>query len=231
MEKQLELDLWVSLDVAVQFPETADLRSLCNALEQTLGDRSIAEQLSLAGEVLMQVSEVYAAKAERLITRWEQRHNPKEPIVDLGNCIDLFVQSLSIDVTELFEEPESVVYPVNRKARGEGSIVAEVDKEVLLNWVDQIQPLNEMEMADQIIDLAHGEDVEEWARAIDRFLKQCRENIRLLELQKGVGLSIVELWLGLLLGGFALEQQGEFYSSQDLWIIDRDETRADVSMT
>jgi len=230
--RQLELDLWESLDVASQFPETADLRSLCNALEETLGGQSIAAQLTLAGDVLMQCSEVYAAKADLLISRWERRHSPMEPIVDLDNCIDLFVQSLSLDLTELFDEPELVNYPANRKPRGgrdEGSIVAEVEKEILLNWVDQMQPLNETQMADQIIDLAHGENVEEWSRAINRFLKQVRADIRLLELQEGVGMAIVELWLGLLLGGFALEQQGEFYSSQDLWIIDRDEVTSNAS--
>jgi hypothetical protein len=46
--QQLELDLWQSFEAASQFPETANLRSLCDALEQTLSDQSLAEQLTVA---------------------------------------------------------------------------------------------------------------------------------------------------------------------------------------
>jgi hypothetical protein len=222
--QQLEIDLWQSLKTATQFPETADVRSLCTALEQTITEQPLAEQLAVAGDVLMQLSEVYAARAELMFSRWERRHNPQEPVVDLEGCVDLFVQSLSLDVTDLFEEPEPLQYPANRKKKTlsqEGSVVGEVDKEVLLNWVDQMeqeQPLNELQMAEQIRELAHGESVEEWVRTIAQYLQHLHSNIRLPDLQQALKMSIVELWIGLLLGGYSLEQQGEFYNSQTLWI-------------
>ncbi|MGA7932027.1 MAG: hypothetical protein WCA35_00455 [Kovacikia sp.] len=221
--QQLELDLWQSLEKASRFPETADLRSLCDALEQTLSDQSLAEQLTVAGDVLVQLSEVHAARANLLLSGWERRHNPAEPVVNLEDCVDLFVQSLTLDVSELFEEAEPIQYPANRKktsSQEEGSIVGEVDKNALLDWVDQMtaaQPLDELEMAEQIRDLAHGENVEEWSRAIAQYL-HFRSNIRLPDLQQALGIPMVELWLGLLIGGYLLEQQGEFYDSQTLWI-------------
>jgi hypothetical protein len=223
--QQLELDLWQSLETASRFPETADLRSLCDALEQTLSDQSLAEQLAVAGDVLVRLSEVHAARADLLISRWERRHNPTEPVVNLEECVDLFVQSLSLDVTDLFEEPEPVQYPTNRKKKSstqvDGSIVEEVDKEALLNWVDQMtaeQPLDEAQMAEQIQDLAHGENVEEWSRAIANYLIQIKSPIQLLELQQSLQMPIVEVWLGLLLGNFSLKQQGDFYNSQNVWV-------------
>ncbi|MBD2328374.1 hypothetical protein [Alkalinema sp. FACHB-956] len=222
--QQLQLDLWQSLEAASRFPETADLRSLCTALEQTITEQPLAEQLAVAGDVLMQLSEVYAARADLMFSRWERRHNPQEPVVDLEGCVDLFVQSLSLDVTDLFEEPEPLQYPANRKKRTlsqEGSVVGEVDKEALLNWADQIeqeQPLNELQMAEQIRELAHGESVEEWVGAIAHYLQLFGSNIRLPDLQQALKIPIVELWIGLLLGGYSLEQQGEFYNSQTLWI-------------
>jgi hypothetical protein len=224
--QQLELDLWQSLETASRFPETADLRSLCDALEQTLLDQSLAEQLAVAGNVLVQLSEVHAARADLLISRWERRHNPTEPVVNLEECVDLFVQSLSLDVTDLFEDPEPVQYPTNRKKKSstqvDGSIVGKVDKEALLNWVDQMaaeQPLDEAQMAEQIWDLAHGENVEEWSRAIAQYLHHLHSNIRLADLQQALEMPLVELWLSLLLGGYLLEQQGEFYNYQTLYII------------
>lgn len=223
--QQLELDLWQSLETASRFPETADLRSLCNALEQTLSDQSLAEQLAVAGDVLVQLSEVCAARANLLISRWERRHNPTEPVVNLEECVDLFVQSLSLDVTDLFEEPEPVQYPANRKkklsAQADGSVVGEVDKDALLNWVDQMaaeQPLDELQMVEQIRELAHGENVEEWSRTIAQYLQQFHSNIRLPDLQQALEMPIVELWLGLLMGGYSLDQQGDFYDRQTLWI-------------
>lgn len=223
--QQLELDLWQSLETASRFPETADLRSLCDALEQTLSDQSSAKQLAVAGDVLVQLSEVHAARADLLISRWERRHNPTEPVVNLEECVDLFVQSLSLDVTDLFEEPELMQYPTNRKkkssAQVDGSIVGEVDKEALLNWVDQMaaeHPLNEAQVAERIRELAHGENVEEWSRAIAQYL-HLHSNIRLPDLQQALKMPMVELWLGLLMGGYSLSQQGEFYDSQTLWIM------------
>ncbi|MGI0484301.1 hypothetical protein ACN4EK_02625 [Pantanalinema rosaneae CENA516] len=223
--QQLELDLWQSLEAASRFPETADLRSLCDVLEQTLSDQSLTEQLTVAGDVLVQLSEVHAARANLLISGWERRHNPVEPVVNLENCVDLFVQSLTLDVSELFEEPEPIQYPANRKQKSsiqeEGSIVGEVEKNALLNWVDQVaadQALNEAQMAEQIRDLAHGENVEEWSRAIAQYLQRFGSKILLPDLQQALGIPIVELWLGLLMGGYSLSQQGEFYDSQTLWI-------------
>lgn len=233
--QQLEIDLWQSLETATQFPETADVRSLCTALEQTITEQPLAEQLAVAGDVLMQLSEVYAARAELMFSRWERRHNPQEPVIDLEGCVDLFVQSLSLDVTDLFEEPEPLQYPANRKKKTlsqEGSVVGEVDKEALLNWVDQMeqeQPLNELQMAEQIRELAHGENVEEWSRAIAQYLLHFRSNIRLPDLQKALKMPVVELWLGLLMGGYSLKQQGEFYNSQNLWIINRDSATSGAS--
>jgi hypothetical protein len=225
--QQLELDLWQSLETASRFPETADLRSLCDVLEQTISDQSLTEQLAVAGEVLVQLSEVHAARADLLISQWERRHNPTEPVVNLEECVDLFVQSLSLKVTDLFEEPEPMQYPANRKkklsAQADGSVVGEVDKDALLSWVDQMaaeQPLDELQMAEQIRDLAHGENVEEWSRAIMNYLDQIKSPIQLLKLQQGLKIPIVEVWLGLLLGNFSLMQRGDFYNNQSIWVDD-----------
>jgi hypothetical protein len=201
------------------------MRSLYSALDQTLSHQSLAEQLTLAGNVLVQLSEVCSARAERIITDWEQRHHPMEPVIDLEDCVDLFFQSLSLDVAELFEEPEPVQYPTNRKQKSseleDGSVAGDVDKNALLNWVDQMaaeQPLDETQMTEQIRDLAHGENVEEWSRAIAQHFQAKHTSIRLVELQKLLQRPIVEVWLGLLLGGFRLKQQGDFYDSLTVWV-------------
>jgi hypothetical protein len=42
---QLQLDLWQSLETAAQFPETADVRSLCWMLELSIAEQPLNEQL------------------------------------------------------------------------------------------------------------------------------------------------------------------------------------------
>lgn len=73
-------------------------------------------------------------------------------------------------------------------------------------------------MADQIRELAHGENVEEWSRAIANYLKQVHSSAKLIELQQALEMSLIEIGLGLLLGDFSLRQR-EFYSTQDAWVI------------
>jgi hypothetical protein len=210
----LEHILWQFLETASQSPEAADLRSLCDVLEQALSNQPLATQLNVAAKAFMQLAAVYAARADLLMTEWECRHYPKEPVVNLEDCVELFVQSLSLDVSDLFEEPQPVQYPANRKQkapRTDGSVVGEIDKTALLNWVDQMateQPLDEIQMVERIRGLAHGENIEVWSSAIAAYLSsysnqhthQSCITISLAELCRGMQKSLVEVWLGLLLG-------------------------------
>ncbi|MCU0569414.1 MAG: hypothetical protein MUF49_22910, partial [Oculatellaceae cyanobacterium Prado106] len=137
--RQLELDLWQSLEAAVQYPETANLQRLCDALEAAIAHHPLRMQLQIAGDMLQQISAVYAARAEWMMTGWEHQHNPQEPVVSLQDYADLFTQSLSLDLSDLFEEPEAVQYPAERQGRSprEGSVVGLVDQEALLSQLDQ----------------------------------------------------------------------------------------------
>ena len=113
--EQLELDLWNALEMARQYPETLDVRLLCNALEQVILDQPISEQLRVVS--IEQLIGVYAERATRLIDSYERRHHPQEPIVKLDGCVELFVQSLQLDVSELMEPEEDVQYPAERQSR------------------------------------------------------------------------------------------------------------------
>ncbi|MEH1910273.1 hypothetical protein [Nostoc sp.] len=53
---------------------------------------------------------------------------------------------------------------------------------------------------------------------IAKYLKQVKGEISLTQLQGGLKMPMVEVWLGLLLGGFTLEQRGDFYHNQNVWV-------------
>ncbi|OYD86508.1 hypothetical protein CDG77_34790, partial [Nostoc sp. 'Peltigera membranacea cyanobiont' 213] len=45
-----------------------------------------------------------------------------------------------------------------------------------------------------------------------------KDEISLVKLQRVLQMPMVEVWLGLLLGGFTLEQRGDFYHNQNVWV-------------
>jgi hypothetical protein len=221
--QQLELDLWQSLDAAVRYPETANVRRLCDAVEGAIAGHPLQEQLQMAGELLRQISEVYAARSEWLMMGWEHRHNPQEPVVNLEGYSELFVQSLSMNLEDLFEEPEAVVYPSDRRQRTpSGTVVGMVDKEALLAELDQRLEqhpgITEAEAFEAAISVAHGENVSEWVEAIGQALTEQTQEQTLVKLQERLGLPLVEVWLGVLLGGYGLVQRGGFYQRETIWV-------------
>jgi len=161
-----------------------------------------------------------------LLSGWERRYNPAEPVVDLENCVELFVQSLHLDVAELFEPDAPVNYPENRSSRktsvADGSLVHQVDKSVMLKALEAIVTESAQTPDDtDPLNVAHTENVSQWNEAISTWMQKkssSKSVVSLLELQQGLGMPIVEVWLGLLLGGqerYGLEQQGTFYSTPD----------------
>ena len=198
--EQLELDLWQSLEIATKFPQVAEFCHLCTALELELAERPVLEQLQVASNVIVQLSQIYAARVEILLSEWERRYNPTEPIVDIDRCIELFVQSQHLDVAELFEPPDTVNYPQQRQIPNpekNSSVVGQVDKSILLQHLDDLvgeAPIQSQEQQmQQIRELAHDEDVSAWTSAIAQFLSSRQvQSVRLLELVEGVQYPTVE---------------------------------------
>jgi hypothetical protein len=88
----------------------------------------------------------------------------------------------------------------------------------LIKSLEQESLLSFEEEFERAISTAHAEDVSAWIEAIAYSLKINALPMRLLALQDSLQLPIVEIWLGLLLGDFKLEQKGVFYNSNEIWI-------------
>ncbi|MBD2095105.1 hypothetical protein H6F90_08050 [Trichocoleus sp. FACHB-591] len=223
MNQQLELPLWDSLRAAQIMPEQANLGELLGQIEVAIAQAPEPEQLQVAGEALLRVAELCAVRAEVLITEWEEAY--RDPVVESGFFADVVRQTMSVDLGELMEPAP----PHKRRAKRSpaqdvepGSIAALVDKDVLLEWLEEwaVDAGGEKERqaeADLVWAIAHEEAVAEWSQAISQCLRHREPRISLQQLYRGLGMPWVNLWLGLLLGDFELEQPGEFYGS-DMWI-------------
>ena len=109
------------------------------------------------------------------------------------------------------------------------SIVAEVEPMRLIEALHEaIQNVDPDVAYEQALALAHAEDVSEWGDAIQTWLSQREQAVPLLKLQRSIKMPLVQVWLALLLNGFKIEQRGEFYDLEQVWILqssNRSETR------
>ncbi|BAY41969.1 hypothetical protein NIES2111_63650 (plasmid) [Nostoc sp. NIES-2111] len=78
-----------------------------------------------------------------------------------------------------------------------------MEKETVLAMV-------EIQTVEDVHRLAGDENVDEWRDVIAQYLAQVKDEIALPKLQRNLKMPMVEVCLGLLLGGFDLEQRGSF---------------------
>jgi hypothetical protein len=216
--KQLELDLWDVLSTARQTPEDANLPMVFELLDLTLVDLDTQSQLRVAGEAVCQIADLFCDRSSFLFEELHSRTANGEPIM-ADDAFDRYIrQSMVVDFDQFIEPLQGLPRKSPEQAKSINSVVAEIDKEVLIQSLEQESLLSFEEEFEQAINTAHAEDVSAWVGAIAYSLKINASPMRLLALHDSLQLPIVEIWLGLLLGNFKLEQKGTFYNSNEIWI-------------
>ncbi|PZD70995.1 hypothetical protein C1752_08437 [Acaryochloris thomasi RCC1774] len=204
---QLELDLWQQLAIAEDYPEQTDVEQLCLGLDLMLTEIPERQQLATAGEAFLQIADVFSRRADVLLGDWRQAHSEEGPVLDFDALEGLVRQSMSFELDDLIAEPEPVTRRTFPKDEVE-SVVAIVEKEVLLQELD-------LQEAEEVLSVVEEEDVKAWVDAISQQLVNSGGKVSLQKLKKVLKLSYGRLWLGLLLGGFVLESQGDrFYGGR-----------------
>ena len=216
--KQLELDLWDVLSTARQTPNDANLPMVFQLLDLTLVDLDTRSQLRVAGEAVCQIADLFCDRSNLLFEELHSRAVKGEPIM-ADVAFDRYVrQSMVVDFDQFIESLPSLLRKAGEQTKGGNSVVQEIDKETLIQSLEQESLLSFEEKFEQVISTAHAEDVSSWIEAIAHCINNHFSPMRLLDLQAALPLSMVEIWLGLLLGDFKLEQRGEFYNASEIWI-------------
>jgi hypothetical protein len=216
--KQLELDLWDVLSTARQTPEDANFLMVFKLLDLTLVDLDTRSQLRIAGEAVSQIADLFCDRSSFLFEELHSRAVKGEPIM-ADDAFDRYVrQSMVVDFDQFIEPLQSLPRKIPEPTKHGNSIVGAIDKEVLIQALEQESLLSVEEEFERAISTAHAEDVSSWVEAIAQCITNNSHPICLKDLQKTLKLPIVEIWLGLLLGDFKLEQRGNFYNSNEIWI-------------
>ena len=204
---QLELNL----QQALADPPTADLKQLWQVLEDVLQPLPEQQQLRIAGEAIAQIVEVVCGRAQQILDGLEHSQYPFNEEPQIEPCLsreflEPFIrQSVSLNLNQLLVPPTS-----RQREKGIQSVVGECNKEALLLMLD------EERAKQQALAVAHAEAVEEWSARLREYFMQSSKPTLLDDLVQQLQMDWVEIWLGLLLGGFKLEQQGEFYDSRTI---------------
>lgn len=169
------------------------LESLCEAESNiTLCSVPSVELNQIATEILNDAIVLWQS-AIAFQTEWQQRHNPTEPILaTLEDCVELFQQDYQVRFPDdLFESVDEFYYPKDRESAPRCGSSKEA-----------------MPTLEQIHELAHAEDVDAWVEIVRTIATQ---QIELGELVGRSGLSVVQVWIAVLFGGFSIERCGDFY--------------------
>ncbi|MCU0549561.1 MAG: hypothetical protein MUC48_09465 [Leptolyngbya sp. Prado105] len=216
---------------AVVEPLKADCKQLCRVMEQCLAVTPEEDRLRVGGSAIALIAEVLFLKMQehqQTIVLEEDSEPELEdyegfPILDEeDDHWERHTMSLDLDSDE--EDWEKTKKPKSRSKSGSTAA-----------------PVSQQKILDMLKKLAGDEDPTAWSGAIAQWLKeqprfrpvpveqlQHAIYIEVAEPEKALReLSIVELWMGLLLGGFTLEQrqdpEAEFYrdlTKADIWIIE-----------
>jgi hypothetical protein len=203
--------LETALNAAFVAPETANLSQIWQSIEPVLISLDLHEQLAVGGAVIERLATLHQAKAEALFEQWQAVYDPEDPTLAQDWLKGLVRSSQQLDT-------ESIVAPPTRQrtksepVHDEDSVVATVDKANLLAMVD------EMESGQQAISVAHDESVGAWVEQLRVWFEANPEAIELRQLQAQLDWPLVQVWLGLLLGGFRLEPGGGEFYARPIWV-------------
>ena len=213
-----QLTIWDVLDELSESPATSSLVPMWECLDAELEKLPLEAQLSTAALAFSQIADILKSRAEVLLQDTRDRNSLLGPIVSTDLFAGLVRTTMHLDLDDLIE-PET---PQTFKPHGphqfsysnqEGdSVAAPVEKTNVLAMLDEVTTLEDVR------NLASDEDVEKWQSAITNHLINVKDEISLVKLQRVLQMPMVEVWLGLLLGGFTLEQRGDFYHNHNVWV-------------
>lgn len=219
-----QLTIWDVLDEISEAPPNSSLAPVWNCLDTELNHLPVDAQLSTAAAAFYQIADILKSRAELLLSDVRAQNDTEGPIISTGIFAGLVRTTMQLDLDDLIEptipqtfKPHGPHQFSNTGEKGY-SVVAPVEKEKVLEMLEEVRSIEDVHK------LAGDEDVQKWQNAIARYLADIQDEISLSQLQRALKMPIVEVWLGLLLGGFTLEQRGDFYHSQNVWVIRNSKT-------
>ncbi|ABA24899.1 conserved hypothetical protein (plasmid) [Trichormus variabilis ATCC 29413] len=212
-----QLTIWDIFDEISEAPPTSSLAAVWECLDTELETLSVEAQLATAATAFSQIADILKIRAQLLLEDVRAQTDTDGPVISTDIFAGLVRTTMQLDLDDLIEEPPPQTFrphgphQFTHPAGSADSVAAPVEKENVLAML-------EIQTVEDIHRLAGDEDVDKWRGAIAHYLTEVKGEIALPKLQRKLKMPMVEVWLGLLLGGFGLEQCGEFYENDNVWV-------------
>jgi len=206
------MQLRVAIQNAIANPTTVNVRLLLDAFDQEIAHLPEDNSFQSAGDVIVQLAELIELRSILLLEDWEERHRPpclEEPILTYDMLQDVLRQTMSLNLDDILELPE------RKEREASDSIVGEVAKENLIQFLDQLE---QEEAKQAALAIAYEENITAWITATRHWINQHSLPVTFSELLHHLQMPFAQVWLALLLGDFPLEQRGDFYNPQSILI-------------
>ncbi|MFN6562430.1 MAG: hypothetical protein RMY28_021925 [Nostoc sp. ChiSLP01] len=219
MTSYRQLTIWDILDEISSDPATCSLAPVWECLDTELENLPTEAQLTTAAAAFYQIADILKTRVQLLLEDIRADSDTEGPVISTDIFAGLVRTTMHLELDDLIEEPPAQTFrphgphQFSNTAQNNDSVAAPVDKANVLAMLQEVTTLEDVR------NLASDEDVQKWQSAIAQYLAQVKDEIALTKLQHQLKMPMVEVWLGLLLGGFKLEQRGDFYNSQNIWVI------------
>ncbi len=217
MPDVIQLTIWDRLNLATTNSVGADFLGLLTEVDESIEQLSPNDKLEAAGEAIRRLGEIYADRSAMQLSEIEYLFRPEqEPIMSL-DAFDRYVrQSMLVDLEQFIEAP---ALPEYEREYNLTTVVREQSKAEILAEIGESGEVDPAVAYQQAIGLAHDENISAWGTAISARLDELDRPVSLLELQESLQMPLVQVWLALLLNGMTLEQRGDFYQTDRVWIL------------
>jgi hypothetical protein len=216
----IDLPVWDVIKVATADPEDADLSMLWQEVDTAILNLDCLGGLQVAGEAISKITDVFELRSQLAFESIQAIGSDDGPVMS-EDAFDRYVrQTMQIDFDIYIEPLANLPRKVAQFQEPDEmqSLVADVDRQVLLEAILS-EPDDPETIYQQVLELAHDENVSEWGAKISARLDEWDRPVSLLELHRSIEMPLVQVWLALLLNGIPLEQRGDFYQTEQVWIL------------
>ncbi|MEM7713879.1 MAG: hypothetical protein AAF349_09940 [Cyanobacteria bacterium P01_A01_bin.68] len=220
-QKYVQLEIWDLLEEAKQEPLEVDWKFLLDSLDMSLVGLGVSQQLKVASVAMLQMVEVFCVRNAEVLEELELYRSNDGAVMGDRDFAPFVRQFMDIDFDEFIEPLVSSLPRTCTHGEGNGQSIVEVmDREALLETADESEEISPLEVA-SVVEIAYQENVSDWVKAIvDYFRVTGAEQTTWCELLENLDIAPVEIFLGLLLGGFVLNkvqnESSSFYESEIL---------------
>ena len=206
--------------------ETIDIKATWRSLDHSIAELDTLQQIQLVGRAIEHLVELFVASSEQMFEELDATLAQDGPQMTIEQFLPYVRQGMEIDFSQFIGgfERNGERGPYAPRIVGVGeiednrTIVATVDPATLADAVEGLESESELDL-EAALELAHIEDVEAWARTIADYFETAEvESVSLRILQQSIHLPWIEVWLGLLLGGYRLERRGSDFYAVDIWV-------------